>query len=394
MERGAVCVYQPAPIMNPTFNTPIDFNQRQLVAASPAVQAIQDVFQEQIARGLHPGAQLVVLHQGRPLLDLAAGVTQRDSARPVTPETVFLTFSVTKAFTAACIHRLVQDGKLAWDEPLATYWPAFGRNGKSAATLRHVMLHRAGLPTRGFYPFLLLWPFPRLVGRAIAAARPQFPAGERTAYHPLNYGYILGELIRRVSGQAPERYLDSTFLAPLGLTHTWLGWRRGWQWQRAGLSSGSETQRPAALLFNLPFIRNTPQGAATLHSTARELAIFYQMLLNEGQYAGLRLLEAATVRQAVQLVTDGRDETMGARMRWALGYHLGGTYNRGVAVGSGMGQRSSQQTFGHFGHNSCMAWADRDAQIVVAFTVNQLLDRIPSAARWQAISDAVWAAIG
>lgn len=379
--------------MNPSFNTPINFNQRHPQAASPAVQAIQDVFQEQITRGLHPGAQLVVLHEGLPLLDLAGGVTQRDGNRLVTPETVFFTFSVTKSFTAACIHRLVQDGKLAWDEPLATYWPAFGRNGKSTVTLRHVMLHQAGLPTRGLYPFLLLWPFPRLVGRAVAAAHPQLPAGERTAYHALNYGYILGELIRRVSGQPPERYLYDAFLAPLGLTHTWLGWRRGWAWERAGLSSGSETQRPVALLFNLPFIRYTPQAAATLHSTAREMAIFYQMLLNEGQYARQRLLDAATVNHALELVYDGRDETMGARMRWALGYHLGGTYNRGVAVGSGMGQRSTQHTFGHFGHNSCMAWADRDAQVVVAFTVNQLLDRIPSAARWQAISDAVWAAV-
>jgi CubicO group peptidase (beta-lactamase class C family) len=379
--------------MNPTLNIPIAFNRPHPLAATPTVQAIRDVFEEQITRGLHPGAQLVVLLEGLPLVDLAAGLTHRAGKRPVTPETIFLTFSVTKAFTAACIHRLVQDGKLAWDEPLATYWPAFGRNGKAAITLRHVMLHQAGLPMRGARTFFALWPFPRVVGSAIAAARPQFPPGERTAYHALNYGYILGELIRRVSGRPPEEYLYNTFLAPLGLTHTWLGWRRGWRWQRAGLSSGSEEQRPAALLFNLPFIRYTPQAAATLHSTARDMAIFYQMLLNGGQYAGQRLLEAATINQALELVTDGRDETMGARMRWALGYHLGGTYNRGVAVGSGMGQRSSQRTFGHFGHNSCMAWADRDAQLVVAFTVNQLLDRVPSAARWQAISDAVWAVV-
>lgn len=377
---------------NPSLTARIDYNRHHPGATAPATRHILDVFHGQIQAGLHPGAQLVVLHQGLPLVDVAAGQAQRRRPQPVRPETVFLTFSVTKAFTAACIHRLLEEGRLAWDEPVASYWPEFGRNHKHTITLRQVLCHQAGLPTRGMYAFLPLWPFPSLSARAIAAVRPQYPPGSLTAYHLLNYGFILGEIIRRVSGQPPEQYLSDTFLTPLGLTHTWLGWPRGRDWQRAGIYAGDPGQRTPVRLFNLPLIRRTPQAAATLHSTARELAIFYQMLLNGGLYAGQRFLRPETIADALRLAYDGKDYTMGARMRWASGFHLGGTYNRGVATGSGMGQASTQRTFGHFGHNSCMAWADPDAQIVVAFTVNQLLDRVPSAARWQAISDAVWAA--
>jgi CubicO group peptidase (beta-lactamase class C family) len=375
----------------------IDFNSRaapEAVGMSAAgVQRIAEVFDGQIRQGLHPGAQLVVLRHGQVVIDQAAGLADVRRRRPVTAETPFITFSVTKAFTAVCVHRLIEEGKIEWDAPVARYWPEFGRNGKDQATIRHVFLHQAGIPSRGLVTQVLRCQDWERVTAGIASLDAEFRPGDKTAYHAVSYGYILGEVVRRMTGMRIEDYLRETLLTPLRLERTWLGLPAKELGRAARLYPGCMDQRIVVLAFNLAFIRQAAMPAATLHSTARDLAVFYQMLLNGGEYAGQRYLLPETVAAATALGWQGLDETMGRPVRWAHGFHLGGLQRLDPGQEDGMGKGSTEQTFGHFGQRTCMVWADWAARLVVAFTSNRMLSRETNLARWQAISNAVWEAV-
>jgi CubicO group peptidase (beta-lactamase class C family) len=147
-------------------------------------------------------------------------------------------------------------------------------------------------------------------------------------------------------------------------------------------------------LFNLPLIRSAVIPAATLNSTARDLAVFFQMLLDHGTYAGKRFLKPETVARAVCLGYEGYDEVIMADMRWAFGFALGGCVKpTDPPLPMEFGNKSALTTFGHIGQNSSMVWADSEKGLVVCFTTNRLLSSAKTAERFQAISDAVWVAI-
>lgn len=383
--------------MNPTLSAPLDFARPAPPAEAGMTEAgarrVREVFDAQLTRGLHPGAQLVVLRRGRVAVDLAGGWASLRPRRPVTHRTPFLSWSCTKALTGMCVHRLIEAGEVALDAPIAEYWPEFGRQGKETATIRHAFLHQAGIPARGLYTQWLLWSDWRRVTRNVAGLWAEWPPGTRTAYHLVNYGFILGEVVRRVSGVPIQEYLRQHFTAPLGMESSWLGLPRALAHEAAAIYSGDRTQRLAVATFSLPPIRRAVIPAATLNTDARGLAIFYQMLLNGGQYAGRRYVRPETIAAATALGYEGYDATIGGPMRWAYGFHLGGTLPQSPPGPSGMGRGASIRTFGHFGQASCMAWADPDAELAVVFLCNRLLGDLAVAQRWAEISDAVWDAL-
>jgi CubicO group peptidase (beta-lactamase class C family) len=149
----------------------------------------------------------------------------------------------------------------------------------------------------------------------------------------------------------------------------------------------------AVQAFNVPIVRGAIIPAASLNSTARDLATFYQMLLNSGRYAGQQFLRTETITAATRLGYEGMDETIKYPVRWAHGFSLGGKLNVNPDEVCGMGQKSTIHTFGHFGMASSMAWADPDADITVAFTCNRLIEDKQANLRWQELSDAVWDSI-
>jgi CubicO group peptidase (beta-lactamase class C family) len=365
----------------------------QAEQTTPArVDRIQAVFEDQFQRGLHPGAQLVVSQHGKVVLDLAAGTADVQRGDPVTPRTPFLTFSVTKPFTAVCVHQLIEQGKIEMDAPVAEYWPEFGCKGKESATIRHVFLHQAGVPLRGLHRQVLCWPRWEWVTRNVAALPAEYPPGTKTAYHMVNYGFILGEVVRRVSGLPIQNYLRKHFLDPLGLKDTFLGLPKTERGRAAGLYASHPEHRNAVRVFRHPWIRGAVMPAATLNSSARDLNVFYQMLLNGGEYKGRRYLKEETVRAAATLGYEGPDATLGVIMRWAYGFHLGGLSLAGQAEYM-MGHGSSLDTFGHFGMGTCQAWADRRTGLAVSFTCNRMLYHVESRKRWLEINNAVWDAL-
>jgi CubicO group peptidase (beta-lactamase class C family) len=269
------------------------------------VAALGRLFEDQILRqGLHPAAQLVVLRRGKVVLDRALGVGRFASVQKDTP---FLAFSVTKPFTGLCVLKLAEENCLELGAPIVRYWPEFGRKGKESATVRHALLHQAGIPAPHLYRQIPLWPFWGAVTRNVANTEAVFLPGSQVAYHLVNFGFILGEVVRRVSGLPVNVYLKRSFLEPLGLDHTTM--RLPWRSLAAtpALVAEAKALKNTVRVFNLPLIRTSLMPAASLHSTARELAIFYQMLLDGGAYMGQRCLKPETIKAATSPSYEGWD---------------------------------------------------------------------------------------
>lgn len=161
-----------------------------------AVARAAALFEEQHAQGLHPGAQLAVFRHGLPVLDRYVGLARRDPDAPVTADTLFLIFSASKPFASACVFKLIEQGKLSLQDRVGDHWPGFARNGKAAVTIEHVLSHQVGIP---YGPAWLGW---REMTDADATARameelsPQWPPGEGVGYHPLNFGWMVREIVR------------------------------------------------------------------------------------------------------------------------------------------------------------------------------------------------------
>ena len=354
------------------------------------VKNIINVYASQLSEGLHEGSQLVVLRKGHVVVDKAGGVANVRRNLKVTPNTPFNCFSITKPFTAICVHKLIEEGRINLDAPIAEYWPEFGTKGKETATIRHALLHQAGIPKRGLNSQVFLWWNWDWVTHNVANLQAEYPPGSKSCYHFVNFGFILGEVLRRVTGKPIHTYLQENFLQSLGLRNTTLGLPVSKQNDASYIYSGDKEQTSTAFLFNLPFIRSAVVPGATLNSTAREIAIFFQMVLNRGTYAGKEYIKPDTAAKAVSLGHEGYDDLLEENMRWGFGFDLGGLIHPTDPPRSGMGTKSSLTTFGHIGQNSCIAWADSKEELVVSFTTNRLLSGEKSKEMFNAISNAVW----
>lgn len=353
-----------------------------------ALEAVVELFASFLQNGTHPGAQLTVRRGGRILLQ-AAGGTMRpgESGPPVEQKTLFLIFSATKPLTALAIHMLAERGRLDLDAPVARYWPEFAQGGKERATIVHVLSHQAGLPTGPKWLTWEHWCDLDAVARAMAERRARWVPGEDVGYHPLNYGWVLGELVRRVDGRTLGRFVADEIAGPLGLKDTFVGLPRE---RDAEVAHHVDLSGESAFVtdFNRPEVHAVECGAATGISTTDDLTRFYTMLLRGGELDGARLVKPETVARATRVVVDNRrDRTLQIPARWALGFHLGGP-------SSAFGRRSSPRAFGHSGHGSTTAWADPELDLAVAFFTNGVQASIVNYMRMTRMSDAILAACG
>jgi CubicO group peptidase (beta-lactamase class C family) len=358
------------------------------------VNNISEVFDSYIQNGVNIGAQLVVMKHGQIILERYGGYADIRKKYLVSPKTRFLTFSISKSFISACVFKLIEDNLVDLQGSVADYWPEFGTRGKDSIKVRHVLLHQAGLPKRGMISqFLHLSNWERLT-KNLANMELEYKPGEKTAYHTFNYGYILGELIRKVTGLPVEAYLQREFLDPLGLVNTSLKASGRAEKSYARLYSGTFGYQFIALLFNSPVVREAVIPAASLQSTAFDLAIFFQMLLNEGNFGGHQFLRPETVQLATSLGYEGFDQGLGRITRWGYGFFLGGVHTLDPYYPDGMGKGSTLDTFGHYGTRTSVAYADNRTGMVVVFLCNQFLSSIEYKERLRKISDAVWDTVG
>src|SRR3569833_27513 len=205
------------------------------------------------------------------------------------PDALFYLFSTSKPYVALLVHLLAQRGRLGLDDPVAEHWPEFDRHGKGVITVRQVLQHRAGLPVARSlaHDALAMASWDRSI-KQLENAVPRYPAGAVPAYHILSFGFLLGELVRRVTGTGPSEFLRAEFLEPLGLTDTYLGLPAR-QWARHVPVTGSPV---SAMLFNRRSVRQAGVPAAGVSSTARDVAGFYAALLG-----GTSAIEPATLAE-------------------------------------------------------------------------------------------------
>ncbi len=366
---------------------------------APVTEKVQTLMSKRSAEG---GMAVAVYHHGELVVDAWTGVRDADGT-PWGRETMSMSFSTTKGVVATIVHRLVDQGLLDYDTPVAAYWPEFAAAGKGTITLRHLLTHQAALHDVRVLAesteTLLDWD--RMTS-LLAGAHPAWEVGTRSGYHALTYGWLVGELIRRVTGLTVNEALQREIAAPLDLGgQMYIGAPPEVRGRIATLLVDPKASaRLLRLLQRLSrFDRYAPLYSALvvddildvgqtehIHDaeipaangvfTARSLARMYAALATPDAFDGPPLLSANTLREATREQPTlgaagtgpgpgrgkvGRDAAVMINMHWRLGYHLAGTTS-GVLP----------KAFGHFGFGGSGAWGDPESGLAVAMILNQV----------------------
>jgi len=346
--------------------------------------AVRDAFVANFAAGREIGASFAATLDGEPVVDLWGGHADRARTRPWQRDTIVNVFSTTKAMTALCTHMLVDRGQLDLDAPVARYWPEFARAGKERITTRHLLSHTAGLaalrqplPTEALYD-------PRRMADALAAETPWWEPGSSSGYHALTYGYLVGEVLRRVTGRRLGTFFRDEVAAPLGADfHIGLPASEDSRVAEMVPPTAEETAAgpsaavdPESLLgkvlgnpplraefANRPEWRRAEIPAANGHGNARSVAGVMAALACGGELGGVRLLGDSTLRRAIEPQSYRKDLVLGFKVRWGLGFML---TSENLPLGP------NPRTFGHGGWGGSLGIADLDARVSWAYVMNRM----------------------
>ena len=360
----------------------------------PGFERVADVFLENFRSRGDLGSACAVYVEGRRVVDVWAGVADARTGRPWDAGTAAVIFSCSKGVLAICAYLLVQEGRLDLDAPVVTYWPEFGGAGKQAITSRQVLAHRAGLPALDRDLTLddsLAWD---TVIHAIEIQSPLWPPEAGHFYHAMTYGWLIGEVIRRITGLTPGSYFRQKLGDPLDL-RTWIGIpdsvRASVAWMEAPLpDADTEAARVNARIaagnpvversvtmggafafpaqdgfvtFNDPRIQGAEIPAANGISTARSLAALYAQCVSDMDLPRLLLpssVEDATIVQSAGPQLSGIPDD-GAR--WGTGFQLASPPTQPM-LGPG--------SFGHAGAGGQLAFCDADHGVGFAYLSNQM----------------------
>jgi len=333
------------------------------------------------------GAAAAVYHRGEKVVDIWSG-TRDDDGRPWEEDTVAMSWSTTKGVVATAAHRLVDRGELDVDAPVAEYWPEFKAAGKEDVRVANLLDHSAGMHrVRGVIESAeMLFQWDRTVD-ALAAAPAAYPAGTKHGYHALTYGFLVGEVLRRVTGlSSVNEIVEREVAAPLGidaglhigatgavrdrvatLLTSWPDQEKAdrfvarmdkWGWLQPAIDAFMISgDLPATIASGAVYDAEVPALNGVF--SARSLARMYAAISLGGSLDGVKLLSPEAVTRAGTVRTRSRDIVIGWPMRWRLGYHMAAT-SRGVRPDG----------FGHFGLGGSGAWADPELGLSVAMVCN------------------------
>ena len=184
---------------------------------------VQQVIDGLVESGDEIGLQVAAYVNGELVVDTWSGVADEDTGQPVDGDTLFTSWSTTKGFAATCLHILADRGHVDYDTPVATYWPEFGVHGKDVVTVREAITHRAGVPQmpEGVTPEMMTdWD---AMCAAIASHKPLCKPGTTVCYHAWTFGWIIGELVRRIDGRPIAQFAREELCQPLGIEDFYLG---------------------------------------------------------------------------------------------------------------------------------------------------------------------------
>lgn len=380
----------------------------------PAFSQIADELARMIPGDGRSGAAVSVYHKGRCVVDTWSGHRDGDG-NPWEQDTLALSFSTTKGVASTLLHVLADQGLIEYNRPVSHYWPEFHQNGKSSVTVAHLLTHQAGLyDIRSLIDDASRMTDWEYMTTQLAAARPSHRPGVMHGYHGLTYGWLLGELIERVTGQSFSQVLKEQLADPLELDGLYVGLPQEAHGRRAMLRSFPRHSLPKPDVARKPSrgplqrLQSTVQGAVIKNTlqwvgidasdilrglaprgihrlsfnddavvsacipaangmfTARSLARLYAMIANGGELEGVRLLSPQRVAKIGQVQSRRFDKVVPLPMHWRLGYH------RVFTTGP-----RTPHAFGHFGFQGSGAWCDPSRQLSLGFTVNSTAGSTP-----------------
>jgi len=347
-------------------------------AVEPGFEGVRDAFGANFERHGDVGAACCVYAEGRKVVDLWGGA--------YAPETLQMVMSSTKGVVAVAAHVLAQEGRLDFDAPVTAYWPEFGAEGKSEIPVRWLFSHRAGLPAidrRLSIEDVYAW---TPVAEALAAQKPLWEPNSVHGYHVGTYGWLAGEVIRRVTGVSVGAFVADRIARPLGLD-LWIGLPAAEESRvkpmiaspppAPGTPVDIFTARmldPTTLLyrafvnpplpapaFNERAFHAAEIPAANGITNARSLALMYAACI--GEVDGVRLLRPDTLAAATREQSAGEDLVLGYETRYATGFQLSFPYRPMAGEGS----------FGHYGMGGSVGFAHPGRRVAFAYVMSQML---------------------
>ncbi|MFF9210120.1 MULTISPECIES: serine hydrolase domain-containing protein [unclassified Streptomyces] len=375
----------------------------------PRFTAVREAFEENFRQRGELGAAVAVTVDGVTAVDLWGGWADAARTRPWERDTVVNVWSTTKGPVALAAHLLADRGLLDLDAPVARYWPEFAAAGKEGVLVRHLLSHRAGLAgLREPHSFEELCDW-ELTTRRLAATEPWWEPGTRSGYHALTYGFLVGEVVRRVTGMLPGAFLRKEVTGPLGIDFT-IGLpeeeaHRAAELVHAPARADSEQGAVFAQLAPaaLAALTNPPVGAAQAntarwraaeipaangHGTARAVAALYGILAGRGAYGDARVLSA----EAAERVREGqgacRDLVLGAGFAHETEVGLGLWLS-----GPNGSYGPNPKAFGHDGFGGSCGLADPEAGVSLGYVMNRMGPHIADDPRKTALVDALYGAL-
>ena len=347
---------------------------------------VRDAFAANFENGEEVGASFAVTVNGESVVDLWAGHADAGLTRPWERDTIVNVWSTGKAMTAICAHMLMDRGLLDVDAPVAKYWPEFAQAGKEKMPVRYLLSHQSGLsvieqplPTEAFYDW-------HRITSALAAQKPLWEPGTRPGYQAITFGYLVGEVVRRITGKSLGTFLREEIAGPLGADfHIGLSEE---DHARVAEIIPYESPQPwevppgdtaSDLEFTLRKLSGNPPISADLANTqpwraaeipacngtgnARSVARIMAVLACGGEVDGVRLLSESAIVNAIEEQVYDNDIDLGVPMRWGLGYML---------VSKDLPLSPNPRAFAHAGWGGSLGVADLDARVSWAYAMNQL----------------------
>lgn len=368
----------------------------------PSFSALRDALVANFSDRDEIGAAVAVYLDGNKVVDLWGGWRDEARRRPWQENTLCSIYSISKSMCALCVHILIDRGRIDLEAPVAHYWPEFAQAGKDRIRIREVLSHHCGVVFNERAKPGDIYDWSAMI-RAIEAQEPAWPAGTKGAYNSVNFGYIQGEIVRRVDGRSADVFLREEVCDPLGAEFHFgvpqaeldrvadmIDNPANVQYRSAG-----STETNVGRAWNaMPLPRNAgmvneghrrgfyPSGGG--FTTARDLARIYAMLANDGELDGVRILSRAAVeRLQTEAWQEEADGMMGVPMRMALGFM------KNTPPGIPMGPNPA--AFGHYGSNGALAFADRERKLAFACTTNFVTDGVGVGDRTRALVKAIHA---
>lgn len=362
---------------------------------NPRFDQVRQAFEANFRDHNEIGAAVAVAVDGELVVDLWSGFQDASRTTPWSQDSIVNVWSIGKAITATCLLQLVEKGEVDLDAPVARYWPEFAQAGKGAITVRTLMAHKAGLQAvaKPLPPGYNLTNWDGMCAE-LAAQEPWWEPGTNFGYHTNTYGFLVGEIVRRVDGRTIDRYLQEEIAEPLGvdfhfgfgpeLDHRVAEWvpyvrpadeatDRPWLEADPSTLNGIELARqlayrnPPALPdagTNSRIWRASVYPSTSGHANARAIAtIFGALATGDGSWHGHRVLGPEVRDDAIRIHADGEDAVLGRPNRFGLGFQL---TNPGIRP-LGTGPRS----FGHYGNGAVLGFADPDGYVSFGYVCNR-----------------------